>query len=516
MKKLFITLLTLGALHINAQVKIGNNPTNISPSAALEIESTNKGLIITRVANTAAITSPVNGMIVYDLSSNCIKSYENGAWTDCLSSAPATASVVTNCDANGFVGTYVSGAALSGASYRVTITNNSFFTTVINFVSGDLVLSGVSGMTVGTPTGVPALSGGNATLNAGQSVVVTYPITGTPASCGVITGTWTKLSLSCIKTVFSVDGNFVLSANNVVRSGANITSFTANWSAVAGATNYTAEYSTSQSGPWTAFPANPYTGTSAVSGTLPGATNYWLRVTANGGLCSGNARIRSVDCGAPTSTGGFLRFMCHNLGANESADPFTPSWQLNGAYFQWGKKPVDTNGDGYRTKPNSGTEGFAAAPTGSTAGTANDAAVASWSPSTATNGAWNVTEGSPVKTANDPCPSGFRVPTRNEWVSIYSTTPINTQTNWSDVGTYAISTTNYSAGKNINNSLYLPAAGARASTNGSLNNRGNGGVYWSSTENSADAYTLFFNSGVVAPANFNSRREGFSVRCVAE
>jgi uncharacterized protein (TIGR02145 family) len=53
---------------------------------------------------------------------------------------------------------------------------------------------------VGTPTGSPALSAGSATLIAGASVVVTYPLTGTPASTGTLTGTWTKLSLNCVKT----------------------------------------------------------------------------------------------------------------------------------------------------------------------------------------------------------------------------------------------------------------------------------------------------------------------------
>jgi uncharacterized protein (TIGR02145 family) len=218
-------------------------------------------------------------------------------------------------------------------------------------------------------------------------------------------------------------------------------------------------------------------------------------------------------CKVPTNSGGFLAFKCHNLGADENADPLTPSWKLNGAYFQWGKKPEDTNGDGYRTKPNSGSEGFAAAPTGSTA---NDAAVANWSTSAAADGAWNVTEATPIKTAYDPCPSGYRVPTRNEWVSIYSTTPVNTQTNWSNVGSFNISSTNYNAGKIVNNSLYLPASGYRNFSNGALVNRGGSGYYWSSTEFVSIAYYLFFNSGSVNPAGNFDRLSGFSVRCVAE
>jgi hypothetical protein len=67
-----------------AQIKIGDNPTNIGISSLLELESTNKALLITRVVNTSSIISPVNGMLVYDLSANCIKGYQNGVWTECL------------------------------------------------------------------------------------------------------------------------------------------------------------------------------------------------------------------------------------------------------------------------------------------------------------------------------------------------------------------------------------------------------------------------------------------------
>ena len=66
---------------LQAQVKIGSNPTVIGASSALELESTNKALVVTRVANTAAITAPVNGMVIYDMEYNCIKGYENGVWT---------------------------------------------------------------------------------------------------------------------------------------------------------------------------------------------------------------------------------------------------------------------------------------------------------------------------------------------------------------------------------------------------------------------------------------------------
>ncbi len=67
------------------QAKIGDNPEVMSSplSAVLELESTDKALLISRVANTATITNPVNGMIIFDLSEKCIKGYQDGVWTGC-------------------------------------------------------------------------------------------------------------------------------------------------------------------------------------------------------------------------------------------------------------------------------------------------------------------------------------------------------------------------------------------------------------------------------------------------
>ena len=92
MKNIKITfiVLCLSALSV-AQVGIG---TNIPVAGAiLELKATDKSLLLSRVATTAAVTSPVNGMMIYDISSNCIKGYQNSAWTGCLSACSATSGV---------------------------------------------------------------------------------------------------------------------------------------------------------------------------------------------------------------------------------------------------------------------------------------------------------------------------------------------------------------------------------------------------------------------------------------
>ncbi|MGN6438786.1 MAG: hypothetical protein ACTHMM_19740 [Agriterribacter sp.] len=68
---LLLTAMLGYAVHSQAQLKVGNNPTVINPDAILELQSSNKGLLLPRVAlssttNPSPLTSFVNGMLVYD------------------------------------------------------------------------------------------------------------------------------------------------------------------------------------------------------------------------------------------------------------------------------------------------------------------------------------------------------------------------------------------------------------------------------------------------------------------
>jgi uncharacterized protein (TIGR02145 family) len=177
--------------------KVGTNPTLIHPSAALEVESTNKGFLPPRMTNAqmTAIVAPTTGLIVY--CTNCNPAglwvYNGTAWAS-GGTGGGNPTVTADCTINGFVGAYISGFPLSGASFSTTLTNNAFSSATISFAASDVLLSGVSGLTVGTPT--PA----SATLNAGQSQLVSYPITGTPAATGTLTGSWSNLALSCFDT----------------------------------------------------------------------------------------------------------------------------------------------------------------------------------------------------------------------------------------------------------------------------------------------------------------------------
>jgi len=62
----------------------------------------------------------------------------------------------------------------------------------------------------------------------------------------------------------------------------------------------------------------------------------------------------------------------------------------------------------------------------------------------------------------------------------------------------------------------FPAVGLRNNSDGSLNNNGTWGYYWSSDYyNSTNAYNMYFNSSSVN-TDWNNKANGFSVRCVRQ
>ena len=420
---LLLSLITIGYGYTQQlNQKVGSNPTVIVPSAALEVESTTQGFLPPRMtqAQMKAITAPPTGLTVYctNCGPACFQVYNGTAWVGLCSGG----NVVASCTANGFAGIFYNGNATSGTTFSTTVTNNSFGTATISFAASDLALSGVAGLSVGTPT--PS----SVTLNAGQSQLVTYPITGAPTSTGTLTGTWTKLSLSCSRTK------------------------------------------------------------------------------------------EVIDCGAYTSTGAFLVFQCHNLGADETVDPFTPSWQLNGAYIQWGKRGPTTS---WKDASSDASLGFVAAPTSSNYNVSVMTPL-NFSTTVSNDNAWNLgIETNIVKsTTNDPCPNGYRLPTRNEWLSINGLSNVTT-TLW------VSNPTNYSTGKIVKDSngtikLYLPSAGYYNSGTNVINARSFTGNYWSSTidpnwTTSKTAYILYFNSSTVNPVSTTRNTQiALSVRCIKD
>ena len=107
---------------------------------------------------------------------------------------------------------------------------------------------------------------------------------------------------------------------------------------------------------------------------------------------------------------------------------------------------------------------------------------------------------------NDPCPSGWRVPTRQEIEGLLAT-----ENTWTQVN--GVNGRQFGSGDTI---LFFPAAGRRYFSGGTLGNQGIIGSYWSSTPYGSElAYYLDFHDGG-AYVYYGIRYYGRSVRCVAE
>jgi uncharacterized protein (TIGR02145 family) len=230
------------------------------------------------------------------------------------------------------------------------------------------------------------------------------------------------------------------------------------------------------------------------------AVRDWLKTHGQGG----DEPIHG-DCGAYVALGVWKEFDCYNLaaiGKTTGDDPFTPSWRLIGGYWQWGRKGPDES-QWYSTD----TEHFAHGPTGPGSSEANDDSISNWDDDFAPAGSWSDSD----KTAKDPCPEGYRLPTESQWEGVYAN---NTQ---SKVGTWDSDDTNYSSTRFFGSDLMLPAAGSRYwGYSWALSGRGGYGFYWSSLEHGSNsAWSLVFSSDYTGTGSY-SRRNGHSVRCVSE
>ena len=193
-------------------------------------------------------------------------------------------------------------------------------------------------------------------------------------------------------------------------------------------------------------------------------------------------------CGAYISPTEYKNFMCHDLGADMSADPFTPSAAIHGAKYQWGAQTGQAGR--YYSQSNDQT---------------NAGIIGGWNTTALPDGTWLDAS----KTANDPCPAGYRVPTKVQWDGVIAN---NDKTN---IGTFGVSPTNYASAVKFGNGLLLPAAGYRHDANGSLNYHGSNGYFWSSTQVPTYAYLLDISSASVF-VHGATRTFGFSIRCISE
>ncbi|MCG2614031.1 hypothetical protein LZZ85_07050 [Terrimonas sp. NA20] len=103
-KVLLLLAMFLGStVLVNAQLKVGDNPTSIQKSSILELESTRQGLLLPRLADTTQINAltPPDGMIIYLNGDKSLRLRSNGMWKKIADLSEAA----SNWSLNGNTGT---------------------------------------------------------------------------------------------------------------------------------------------------------------------------------------------------------------------------------------------------------------------------------------------------------------------------------------------------------------------------------------------------------------------------
>ncbi|MEN5132550.1 FISUMP domain-containing protein [Elizabethkingia anophelis] len=217
-------------------------------------------------------------------------------------------------------------------------------------------------------------------------------------------------------------------------------------------------------------------------------------------ITPGNKSTLTINlrkCGAFLGPGNsnWIDFMCHNLGADTSKDPFVPAAAVHGAKYQWGATTGEAN------------KYYSQADDQSNAGI-----IPGWNLTIAPSNSWLDAS----KGANDPCPDGYKVPTRAQWANFFNYGKLEKIGSWAD-NTNNYTTVVYARDESNNRTLMLPVAGYRNYyTNGQLAFRGVYLHYWSSTLQQAGvgyALEIVQGNSINGYVNLNTTY-GMPVRCV--
>jgi Fibrobacter succinogenes major domain (Fib_succ_major). len=588
MKRLFysVLLLFIGiTLNLQAQVVIGDAVAPQSFSALEIISNGTGGLRLPQLTNAqrAAVQTAIEalapaeqykalGLMIFNLETNCVETWNGTEWK--RNCASADLGSIGSLDCSGAAITTISGAAVN---VNKTLTYSDL-TGIVSVTDGQEL--GTEGSLTVIANGAQELTDPTGTINI--KITGTAPAAGTSipvalagADCNISvtisdpesipTGAGSLLGRTCfdlalsnsnttcglIASRLSQQADFNQPATNTqtytfvptgtvsdIRfyfvetngEGLIVTSFTAD-----------GDYS----GDATA--GNSYTATlvyksglnsSAYGLTSANALTVDIYAIYNNAAVGNNGTDRTVKltasikdcacCGAPTNTGGWLTLMCHNLGANESADPY--SWTHNSANDANGS--IDIKGDLYQWgRPKDGHEKRNSATTSTlansnTPGHANFI-VPSSKPTDWRNGSgqlsrWgNGTDNLNMpKAANDPCPAGWKVPSQKQWISIYTARESGANSTLQSDGTMSWLWTGN--GYKIGNNLFLPAAGHRSPFSASPNapsSVGTTGIYWSSAirweTNEYMALCVYFTGTLVWDTREHPAA-GNSVRCTPE
>ena len=554
------------------QIGIGTKTPNAS--SALDVFSSEKGILFPQMNNEGRdnIINPAEGLIIYNITESCLQINKGSSispnWS-CVGSTPTSSlssfsvNVSSNCSDNGFQGIYISGIPMVDTNkFTLQITNNTFTTANMNFDINDLVLSGISGISINdvTPT--------SATIASGETQTVEYTLTGIPNQTGVLNGVWTKLGLTCSNSVNVIlgkanftlpqsifvtsiyDGNPLINIQGLIDNDTHKLIVNIPYTEGTGAyTAYAGEYipnniGTGEGGDINSFRLTYPAGTFSPSGSIVAtievdgdgvfnAKKELFGVQKN--IQSLNFNINNINIGSvnlniiagipdrnfadnshkfiyiPIIAADGNTWLNNNLGANYSNmnhPQFNPNKQataLNdynayGSLFQWGRYS-----DGHElinwTDSTTGTPVNGSTSVNAVSDTPiNNLFIIETGP----QADWRIPKNDNLwkgsSGINNPCPQGFRLPTWDEINTLYTSENI----------------TNNTSG--FNSSLAFSASGTRRSSNGLLvGDSGSGITNWTGSidkgNNFARAYSML--SVHVGISNIG-RANGYGVRCIKD
>lgn len=219
----------------------------------------------------------------------------------------------------------------------------------------------------------------------------------------------------------------------------------------------------------------------ALNGTL---TNFAKSGATSNFVLGKVDQINNGSTTVPTVTSASGRiWMDRNLGASQVATAFSDALSY-GDLYQWGR---GADGHQLRTSANTSTTSSSDVP-----GHGNFITNSTDWRSPQNTSLWQGVNG-----VNNPCPSGYRLPTQAEF---------------SNEESYFSPKTYVGAMSSV---LKLPMAGYRSNTNGAVSNSGSSGYYWTSTVSASKSADYFFNN---SNSNMNTipRSFGLSVRCIKD
>jgi uncharacterized protein (TIGR02145 family) len=423
-----------------------------------------------------------------------------------------------------------SGAGVSTPTRIISLSGNLSFGNInVNQSSQKTFIisnTGNSTLTVSSisfPSGFSGSWSGTIVAGGSKSVTVTFSPTSTTAYGGTITVNSDKTSgtntISCsgagVSTptrIISLSGNLSFGNINVNQSSQKtfIISNTGNSTLTVSSISFPSGFSGSWSGTIVAGGSKSVTVTFSPTST----TAYGGTITVNSDKTSGTNTISCSGAGVSTfdrsayistipsilslllddttqredvhtviSNGRI--WMDRNLGASRVAISSTDT-EAYGDLYQWGRV---TDGHEKRTSGTTTTLSGSNSP-GHSNFIRTSSSPYDWRTPQNAN-LWQGTSG-----VNNPCPAGFRLPTRAEWETERASWSSNNRT-----GAY-------------NSPLKLAMAGLRFNDSGTIRYN-NDGYYWSSTADGSTIFGLFIdpsNSGFSG----GYRAHGFSVRCIKD